>query len=557
MYGQATITRSAEFGPPMEGDIFLEGNDGLKWAEFHTSPAPRNPAQVKIDLNKENQIWFYLGKYSTEARAQFSESPDKKVYNIAGNFLDSVKPAAPYYPPVPRRPSTTSMSTDTHQQPRPAPVPLPRQPSQTLSELNVRPYQYKPRSGSTSNSGTPMQDLRRVDSQTKQSLLGNSTQSPAWNPNSVHRKASWQTASSPYGHPPVVAPISTSSQTVYTNSYDNHAQTPSMGQSINASGSNNPFMRRQQWSPPSLSTSSASWAPYRTTQSSTPKPSILAQAVSSPTAPMTSTRTDTTQPAARPPHDWLQAVPAPVVPMTSAPNDIVQPAVRPSNDWLQSSKDFEFVKRIQPYRYLVNSYCRRPKEYKSPYTADGGYSTEYEKLLPGNEPLAKLNSQEPVYQECTIPLAALKPTLGSIQQQHEPEVEAISPLLSSLQTQSAYSLSGNDAYLPTLAAPIPTPYQLPPLSSAQSQSQPQPQPYAPRPLPPSMPIAMPAPTLISMQTPLQMPLPTYGMYQTPAQFQQQMWQEQQQQQKAGTEYDRFLAQISSSARGSGRDGGSI
>ncbi|GAB1313443.1 hypothetical protein MFIFM68171_03653 [Madurella fahalii] len=67
-----------EFGP------------GFVWAEFHAGDVVKNGEQVKIDFSKENQIWHYLGKTSTEAKAQYTEDPSTPRHNPKGNFLDTI-----------------------------------------------------------------------------------------------------------------------------------------------------------------------------------------------------------------------------------------------------------------------------------------------------------------------------------------------------------------------------------------------------------------------------------------------------------------------------------
>ncbi|KAK5004140.1 hypothetical protein LTR39_006244, partial [Cryomyces antarcticus] len=39
--------------------------------------------------------------------------------------------------------------------------------------------------------------------------------------------------------------------------------------------------------------------------------------------------------------------------------------------------DYEYLAHIQKYPYLRNSYLRKPKQYVSPYSPDGGFSLEY------------------------------------------------------------------------------------------------------------------------------------------------------------------------------------
>ncbi|KAH6608148.1 hypothetical protein Trco_004461, partial [Trichoderma cornu-damae] len=84
---------------PRKDDVFVEG--GFSWAEFNTGQVS-SKHQAKVDLAKQDQIWYYLGKTSTEARAQYTEDPSKPRYNTKGNFLDTL-PKPPK--PVPARPA--------------------------------------------------------------------------------------------------------------------------------------------------------------------------------------------------------------------------------------------------------------------------------------------------------------------------------------------------------------------------------------------------------------------------------------------------------------------
>ncbi|KAI5860340.1 hypothetical protein GGS23DRAFT_606883 [Durotheca rogersii] len=106
--------------------------DGFTWAEFNSCVCT-NISQTKVDLAKENQLWHYLGRTSTEARAQYTEDPKKPRHNIKSNFLDTVpRPAPPTAQPRKSYGSTFSV--------------------QTLSTTPVkseRPYQYKPRDYTT------------------------------------------------------------------------------------------------------------------------------------------------------------------------------------------------------------------------------------------------------------------------------------------------------------------------------------------------------------------------------------------------------------------------
>ncbi|TAQ91132.1 hypothetical protein B7494_g576 [Chlorociboria aeruginascens] len=136
---------------PRADDTFVEG---CTWAEFKHEDIPRNPAQVKIDFTKENQIWYYLGKTSTEARAQFTEDPAKPRHNPRGLFLDTIPKAVV---PVPRQSYAASYPTTVNQQalnaarvnnrlPQTTRPPQPSQLSQSATPVrSEKPYVYKPR----------------------------------------------------------------------------------------------------------------------------------------------------------------------------------------------------------------------------------------------------------------------------------------------------------------------------------------------------------------------------------------------------------------------------
>ncbi|CZR53919.1 related to DNA damage-responsive transcriptional repressor RPH1 [Phialocephala subalpina] len=155
---------------PRADDKFGEG---FIWAEFESEDIARNPFQVKVDVSKEDQIWYYLGRNSTEAKAQFTEDPKKKRHNPKGHFLDTIpKPAPTPLPPrttsygatYPTSHSQNSLNASKIQN-RPAqPTPTPSKPE--------KPYVYKPRDN--------IVDSYRVDPQayrSQQNFLQRSTPS--------------------------------------------------------------------------------------------------------------------------------------------------------------------------------------------------------------------------------------------------------------------------------------------------------------------------------------------------------------------------------------------
>ena len=107
---------------PKPNELFCD-SDAFRWEEFETRKDFLNPAQVKIDLLKPKKLWFYLGKNSTEAKAQYTGDLAIRQNDPSANFLETVRiasvAAAAAAAPVQRKslsatfPSMTSQHTNT------------------------------------------------------------------------------------------------------------------------------------------------------------------------------------------------------------------------------------------------------------------------------------------------------------------------------------------------------------------------------------------------------------------------------------------------------------
>ena len=72
------------------GDVFV---DGYAWKEVTAGgQEPFVPVvnQAKVDLDKSNQLWHYLGSQSTEFRAQYTDDLANPVHHHMSNFLRSL-----------------------------------------------------------------------------------------------------------------------------------------------------------------------------------------------------------------------------------------------------------------------------------------------------------------------------------------------------------------------------------------------------------------------------------------------------------------------------------
>jgi hypothetical protein len=113
--------------------------DGCTWAEFHTGE-PQNPTKLKVDMFKEDQLWHYLGRTSTEAKAQYTDDPTSHAHNPKSNYLDSIPKPKPKPPPAPAAQPRRSTSAIYPTYPPGSYL----APAAAMAKAE-KPYQYKPR----------------------------------------------------------------------------------------------------------------------------------------------------------------------------------------------------------------------------------------------------------------------------------------------------------------------------------------------------------------------------------------------------------------------------
>jgi hypothetical protein len=392
-------------GVPEIGDPFHDPNSMQKWAEFNTAPEVKQRVP-KIDVNKENRLWYYLGKTATEARPQYTEDLAKPRHNIKSSFLDAVKPSPRPIPPFDRRsypasypiqPSPLSNAQRTPLQPniRPAAAPI--------MTTSSKAYQYKPRE------------------------LTTAYKTPGYN----HPTETWKNPNSPVAHQPNVV-------------YDYRATAPQYGHPSYSNGyhqyrppqqSQPPVQQYHGYAPPQ-SYQSNGWKPPTT--SAAPLPDIdqyaqsqqLAHALppypyyhtETPSNPRQlppfpyshaqgstqgSTQGHTQSPAQGPPgptqgsghrpaydsrahHTPVSQAqsssrgPAPMSSMLGTierPNNPPMYADTPPSSCLSTApaplSSIDYIVHVSQYPYLKNAFLRRAKTYISPYSPIGGFTPEW------------------------------------------------------------------------------------------------------------------------------------------------------------------------------------
>lgn len=368
---------------PRAEDPFVEG---CTWAEFKCEKVLRNPAQVEVDLDKADQIWYYLGKNSTEARAQFTENPANPVHNPKGHFLDTIPKPAPAAPRHQTYAATYPSKLNPASQSKPATPIRPPVAQETKS------YAYKPREENAST-------MYRVDPQaylSQQNFLQQSSsasqrapkpslsfgtdprfENAAPAPRPVNPQPQYQKAPAPrpvnpqphYQSAPLPRVITPSSQ----------FQTPPPPRVIN------PQPQYQSGKGPRPTSSQPQYH-----NSSVPRPASQSSYDSAPAPRPVSQSKPQGTPAARPlsahnthktpfsnnssrPIGQISQMAPPQKAMRPQQSTPVQP--KPNNN---TSKSHVRVSPFAKYAYLQKEHNRSPLEYKSPYRPGGGFMNGYQ-----------------------------------------------------------------------------------------------------------------------------------------------------------------------------------
>ena len=312
--------QSRAHGPPCVDDVFTEG---CKWAEFISEYIPKNPHQVRIDLDKSNQMWYYLGKQSTDTRASFTEDPLKKRANASANFLETVRPR--YIPPL---------NAAVHGGPA------------LNNQANlIRPYpgQMGPISGPPRAGVVPTP--QHTKTQSMASMSGQSppsTRVPLYPPGTVTATSSYYAAQRPNPH--FQAPGRANQST----------SMPKIQSSPTAAHINRP--------------------PSSGVQQSQRRPSSSAMSPPTGLPPGSGLSTVNNRTQSRPTSSSSQASP-PAIDIMSPPTTAGLSTSTTSEFRSEYSPYIDYVEHLKKYPYLRDSWLRRPKNYSSRF--DGSTETGF------------------------------------------------------------------------------------------------------------------------------------------------------------------------------------
>jgi hypothetical protein len=326
-------------GVPEKGEPFHDPNSLQKWEEFNRIDAwVPNEFQQKVDLFKSEKIWFYMGKTSTEAKAQYTEDLRNLRHNVKANFLDSVKPPAPapsllhrsHYPKTPAYYVPPAGGFNYQAYNSAMGVQRNNHHIQAQSGGNPhrpeKPYQYKPKPDPTYQHAYQAQLLQgrkhypstmqgKATSYTPVQGQSSASQTPQTNNNS--NRLYQHPASKPQNSPP-----QPSAATI------RHVDP-------NISKTQSPYQYYHQYYQP------------RSTQSNNPLQNPYQQPSNSP----------------------------------ELRRRILPPGTQGHSSGKAGSNTSnieDYVKHLKQYPYLLNCYLRRPKCYVSPYANGGGFTAEWD-----------------------------------------------------------------------------------------------------------------------------------------------------------------------------------
>lgn len=385
MNKKAVSINNRQDGVPTQDQPFHENPD-FKWHDFYNLDMPPpgyligkfQPAmKLKVDIEKPDQLYYYLGEHSTDAKCFFTDKPGSNEIVAKANFIERVQPRPVYQYQGPR-------------QVLPAAHPAPKQATNAAGFANIRPakpYIYKPKDPSQTNSY--MWHVDRESLANQRNFLTESApdrqgsqgyQPPPYN----YQGSGMQQQAAPLRPFPIDQYYSTKTlPAAYPGEHSKFTKAA----------------RRESEGAQTMQRPSSSYTPNY--QSIRQQQTQMKQSQGgAPTVPMMAQSTGEAATPNSAPCFWHN----PYVPHESRPSSSAYShhspygaPLTPATTHSQASAlregpptDEEYLANLRRYPYLWKSYLRKPKVYESPYPPGGGFSSEYQ---PSKPPKSDLESK--------------------------------------------------------------------------------------------------------------------------------------------------------------------
>ena len=367
MNKKAVSISNRQDGVPTQDQPFHENPD-FKWHDFYNMDMPppgyvsskvQAPAKLKVNFDTPDQIYFYLGDQSTEAKCFYTDKPGSKEIAAKANFIERMQPQRMYIYQPNKQPLAARG------------VPIQRQHNFGGIKLESKPYEYKPREPMRPNNmwGIDHQALlaqrnfladssggSRLSQQNgpppqRMNHFGAIDPDSAQNPQPLRAFPNDQYYSMrtlPAAHPgdysgftQAARRMSQTSQNMARPSSQHSSYTPNY-QSVRQ-------MQEQK----------------KQAQPGAPPAPMMASSTSAQTFPPNPYLSNCSRPPSSS-HSHHSPYAAPLTPATTHSG-----ASAPKNNEGPST-EADYIANLQKYPYLLKSYLRMPKVYESPYALSGG-----------------------------------------------------------------------------------------------------------------------------------------------------------------------------------------
>jgi hypothetical protein len=462
------ITKRLANDLPRKDDIFVEG---CVWSEFTTEAIPFNAAQVKVDLSKEDQVWYYLGKTSTEARAQFTEHPSRPRHNPRGHFLDTIPKPVPnlvrqsYSASYPTGVKYTQTST-------PRPNNQAFAPGSINASKSDKPYVYKPKVN-------PYSDGRyRVDPhayQSQQSFVQQSQSTQQYHPQyqtqtnkvaySFGTDPRWQVSDSkpsPSANQPSASPswMNVPPVSAYSNQYTNPAHRAQTGPirppsstvnnfpNVGSASHSSPYRPPQQTSTHSpiangVGSSTSGQPQYAAQHATVSAASIPDKGTRLPASELSRPTSTSQSPTAVPLNPGQSQQRAPILPPNSSlKQNHPAKANNPFSGRAPSGKPNVFAK----YPYLQREHNRSPLEYRTPYRPGGGFMNGYQGSIQDHWKKTLFQERMEAEASASNPYYDRKASYSSNQQQPMSFAQNSKPSYNSIYGSNNHQVQGHQSH---------------------------------------------------------------------------------------------------------------
>ena len=328
---------------------------------FH--PRFKLPVRLKVDVYKPDQLYYYLGEPSTDAKCFFTDRAGSKEIVAKANFMERVQPPRPVYQyQAPKQALAAA---------HPGAAAIQKQNAFGPNAARLhKPYMYKPKEPMRPNSTMWQIDYEALANQRTfltdsagynqppQQFDGFPVQTPPYNyqggeaaplrsfPNDQYYSMKMLPAAYPGEH------------SIFTQAARRESHGSQTMQRPDSSYVPNYQSVKDQQAQRKQSMAGAPIVPMMSGDSTSPT-----SIPPNPYAPNGSRPTSSA-------HSHQSPYGAPLTPATTKSHSSASKEGLPTEE--------EYLANLRKYNYLLKSYCRKPKVYESPYPLGGGFSSAYQ-----------------------------------------------------------------------------------------------------------------------------------------------------------------------------------